>query len=99
MPDLDYGARYGDRYEDVYDHDGEGVISRCCGVYMLWDPKHEVYFCPKCGRVTKRTEFLDEYVEAYRPERYSCRTNFPQCVICHKNHQRELDEREDYLES
>ena len=97
MPDLDYGARFGDRYEDVYDQDGDGVVTDCCGVYMMFDPYRSVYICPECGQVISRREFLDEYVEAYGPECYSCRTNFPQCVICHKNHQRELDEREDRI--
>lgn len=95
--DVDCGAIFGDRYEDVYDQDGEGVLTDCCGVFMMWDPQKECYICPKCGAVITRKEFLDEYVEAYGPECYSCRTNFPECVICHKNHQHELDEREDRI--
>lgn len=97
MVDYDRGAGFGDRYEDVYDQDGEGVYTQCCGVFMMWDPKSETYFCPQCGEEISRRDFLDEYVEAYGPECYSCRTNFPQCGVCHKNHQEELDEREDRI--
>ena len=92
--DPDYGARFMDQLEEVYDHHGNCILTECCGVYGMWDPYHENYICPKCGRTVSRSSFLKNYVPAYGPECFSCRTNFPQCVICHKNHQKELDDRE-----
>ena len=94
MNDFDVGAIFGDRFEEVYDHDGESIFTNCCGVYMMWDPVTELYFCPQCGRTITRRIFLNKYVRPYGPECYSCRTNFPQCVVCHKNHQQELDDHE-----
>ena len=95
--DYDRGTLFGDRYEDVYDQDGDAVYSECCGVCMMWDPESEDYVCPDCGRHYSRKEFLDEYVEAYGPECYRCRTNFPECVVCHHGYQDLLDEREDRI--
>ena len=95
--DYDHGSLFGERYEDVYDHFGDPVYSGCCGVYMVWDPINEEYICPKCGHVYSRKEFLDEYVEAYGPECYGCRTNFPECIVCHRGHQQKLDERESLI--
>ena len=94
FPDLDCGALLGGDNEDVFDHDGNGILTNCCGVYMMWNARTERYFCPNCGRSISRSRFLDIYVKPYGPECYECRTNFPQCVICHKNHQEECDEHE-----
>ena len=92
--DPDCGAVLGPDFEEVFDHDGNGVYTDCCGVFMMWDSVHEIYICPCCGKRISRREFLIRYVEAYGPECFSCRTNFPQCVICHKNHQAECDRHE-----
>ena len=95
--DYDCGALLGDRYEEVYDQNGNGVLSECCGVYLVWDSHTGKYICPGCNEQISRQEFLDEYVEAYGNECYGCKTNFPQCIICHRDHQQELDEREDQI--
>ena len=95
--DYDRGARLGERYEEVYDLDGETVYTDCCGVCMYWDSHTGKYFCPDCDRVISRKEFLDEYVEAFGPECYRCKTNYPQCEVCHKNHQEDLDRRNDRI--
>ena len=92
--DPDCGAFLGGDFEDVYDHFGNGVLTDCCHVYMMWDSRSEKYICPKCKRSITRREFLNRYVKPYGPECYTCRTNFPQCVICHKNHQDECDRHE-----
>ena len=95
--DYDLGALMGDRYEEVYDQNGNGVLTDCCGVYMVWDSQTGKYICPRCKDQISRQEFLDEYVEAYGPECYGCKTNYPQCIICHRGHQKDLDEREDRI--
>ena len=81
-----------DRYEAVYDTNAMDVESHCCFADMVWDSWDEVYICTECGRKISRGDFLDEYVTPFGPECYSCRTNFPRCVICHLNHQSELDD-------
>lgn len=81
-----------DRYEAVYDTNAMDVESHCCFADMVWDSCDEVYICTECGRKISRRDFLDEYVRAFGHECYSCRTNFPRCVICHLNHQSELDD-------
>ena len=92
--DPDRGALLGGDFEDVFDHACNGVLTDCCNVYMMWDSRTEKYICPGCGRQITRKYFLDHYVNAYGPECYGCRTNFPQCIVCHKNHQKECDEHE-----
>lgn len=92
--DPDCGILLGDDFEEVFDHDGDSVLTECCNVYMMWNSRTEKYICPGCGRQFSRKYFLEHYVPAYSPECFSCRTNFPQCVICHKNHQFECDRHE-----
>ena len=89
--DPDCGALLGPDFEDVFDHAGNGVLTKCCKVFMMWDSLDEKYICPACGHAISRTEFLLKYVEPYGIECFSCRTNFPQCIFCHKNHQTECD--------
>lgn len=94
--DPDFGAFLGGEFEDAFDCNGNNILTRCCNVYMMWNSITERYVCPKCKRTITRKQFLDIYVEPYGPECYSCRTNFPRCVICHKNHQYECDQYEFY---
>ncbi len=81
-----------DRYEAAHNTDATDVASHCCFTDMVWDSWNEVYICTDCKNEISRDEFLAEYVEPFGPECYSCRTNFPRCVICHLNHQDELDD-------
>ena len=86
----DYDRDWGEEYDDVYDRDGEVILTECCNQPMKFDGTD--YICPECGETIDRDDFLDNYCEPFGSECYSCRTNFPRCGVCHRNHQEELDE-------
>lgn len=91
MKKSEYEAIYGgrssrvsdptERYEDIYDEDGNFVICDICGGEMKW--KDNECVCPECGRRMDRETFFD-YIgaEPPGPECAGCENIYPGCVIC-----------------
>lgn len=70
-----------ERYEDIYDEDGDAVICDLCGGEMKWNDNECV--CPECGQRMDRETFFN-YIgaEPPGPECTGCENIYPGCVIC-----------------